>query len=306
MFEHRYLWAVWNGEMDRREFIKHTAALTAMTMTLHELEGMAAALPYSERMPVLFVGHGSPMNAIEENEFVRGFRAMAKGLPAPRAILCISAHWYIKGTKVTAMPMPRTIYDFGGFPQALYEVKYPAKGDPLLALETATLLGPEPVGMDQKWGLDHGAWTVLRHFFPKADVPVVQLSLDRTHGAEWHYGLAQRLAPLRDKGILIVGSGNIIHNLGLVDFGNIGTIGYGYEWALEAHEKLHDLIVKGDHRSLCDYGKLGRAVQLAVPTPDHYLPLIYALALKHPGEGLKFVNDVLLAGSLSMTSLRIG
>lgn len=292
--------------MQRRDFIQQAALATFATMTLNQLEAMASALPASARMPVLFLGHGSPMNAIEDNEFVRGFRTMSKGLPTPRAILCISAHWYIKGTKVTAMPAPRTIHDFGGFPQALYDVQYPAKGDQLLALETATLLGPEPVGMDQEWGLDHGAWTVLKRFFPKADVPVVQLSIDRTHGAEWHYSLAQRLAPLRDKGILIVGSGNIVHNLGLVDFGNLTTIGYGYEWALEAHEKLHDLIVKGDQRALCEYGKLGRAVQLAIPTPDHYLPLIYALALKRPGEQLRFVNDVLLAGSLSMTSLRIG
>jgi 4,5-DOPA dioxygenase extradiol len=203
------------------------------------------------------------------------------------------------------MEPPPTIHDFGGFPQALFDSQYPANGNPVLAKETQTLLMPTPVELDEKWGLDHGTWTVLRHFYPKADVPVIQLSIDYSKPAAYHFELATRLAILRHKGILIMGSGNIIHNLRLVDFANINKDNYGYDWAIEARETLNNLIINGDFKSLMNYEKLGRAVQLAIPTPDHYLPLIYALGLKSKDDKVSFVNDKLLGGSLSMTSLKI-
>ncbi|GGB20546.1 4,5-DOPA dioxygenase extradiol [Puia dinghuensis] len=276
-----------------------------MMQSLTDLERFSHSLPATERMPVLFVGHGNPMNAIEENPFVQGFREIAATLPRPAAILCVSAHWFTRGTKVTAMAAPQTIHDFGGFPDALYRVQYPAPGSPVLAKETQMLLSPEVVELDEKWGLDHGAWTVLIHLFPKADIPVVQLSIDYTQPAAYHYELAKRLAALRHKGILILGSGNIIHNLRLADFAGINTIGYGYDWAVEAHEKINHYLLDGNYDPLIHYEKQSRAFKLAVPTPDHYLPLIYTLGLKQKGENISLFNDQLLAGSLSMTSLKI-
>jgi 4,5-DOPA dioxygenase extradiol len=245
------------------------------------------------------------MYAIEENEFVDGFRTIAKSLPKPNAILCISAHWFTNGTKVTAMEMPKTIHDFGGFPDELFKVQYPAHGSPVLAKETKELLKPIAVELDEKWGLDHGAWSVIKHLYPKADVPVIQLSIDYTKPASYHFELAKKLSALRKKGILIIGSGNIIHNLGLVDFKNLNKINYGFDWAIEAREKINNWINKGDIHSIIDYEKQGSAIQLAVPTPEHYLPLIYSLALKEKSESIKLFNDKLLAGSLSMTSLII-
>jgi 4,5-DOPA dioxygenase extradiol len=256
-------------------------------------------------MPALFIGHGSPMNAIEENEFVRGFRDSVQTIPKPTAILCISAHWYIKGTKVTAMPMPPTIHDFYGFPQALFNVQYPAKGDPLLAQETQKLLSPTLVELDEKWGLDHGAWSVLKHLYPKADVPVIQLSIDFSKTPLWHYELAKQLKSLRNKGVLIVGSGNIIHNLGLVDFAKINQVGFGFDWAHEAHQTFNDYILKENINALANYQQGSNALKLAVPTPDHYLPLLYILGLKEKNENIQLFNDKLLAGSLSMTSFII-
>ncbi len=256
-------------------------------------------------MPVLFLGHGSPMNAIEENEFVREFRELGKTLPKPNAILCISAHWYTQGAFITAMEKPRTIHDFGGFPSDLYKIQYPASGDPKLADETKKLLPEQSIGLDQSWGLDHGAWSVIKHLYPLADVPVVQLSIDYTKPASWHFGLAGQLTSLRNKGILIIGSGNIIHNLRLVDFENYYKDNYGYDWAQEAREILNQLIIQGDFKPLLDYPKLGESVRLSVPTPDHFLPLLYALALKEKKETVHLFNDKLMAGSLSMTSLVI-
>lgn len=293
--------------MKRSDFIKlmsSTPALLAMK-NLNDLEKFSDHLNWSEKIPALFIGHGSPMNAIEDNEFVKGFKSLSQSIQKPKAIICISAHWFTKGTKVTAMETPPTIHDFGGFPQALFDIQYPANGNPVLAKETQTLLMPTPVELDEKWGLDHGTWTVLRHFYPKADVPVIQLSIDYSKPAAYHFELATRLAILRHKGILIMGSGNIIHNLRLVDFANINKDNYGYDWAIEARETLNNLIINGDFKSLMNYEKLGRAVQLAIPTPDHYLPLIYALGLKSKDDKVSFVNDKLLGGSLSMTSLKI-
>jgi 4,5-DOPA dioxygenase extradiol len=273
---------------------------------LNSLQQFSDSLPNSERMPLLFLGHGSPMNAIEENQFVTGFRNVAKTLPKPTAIICISAHWFTNGTKVTAMEMPQTIHDFGGFPKALYEVQYPAKGYPVLAEAAKLLLEPALVELDEKWGLDHGAWSVLRHLYPNADIPVIQLSIDYTKPAQYHFELAQKLSRLREKGVLIIGSGNIVHNLRLVDFHNFDKDDYGYDWAIEARSVLNDYLLDGDFQSLIDYGKQSLAIKMAIPSPDHYLPLIYTLGLKQKNEELSLFNDKLLAGSLSMTSVRIG
>ncbi|HEY9221922.1 MAG TPA: 4,5-DOPA dioxygenase extradiol [Lutibacter sp.] len=273
---------------------------------LNALHRISQSFPNSEKMPVLFLGHGSPMNAIEENQFVTGFREIAKTLPKPNAILCVSAHWFTQGTKVTAMEMPKTIHDFSGFPKELYEVQYPAIGNPALAKETKELLKPTFVELDEKWGLDHGAWSVIKHLYPNADIPVVQLSIDYTKPAQVHFELAQRLNELRHKGILIIGSGNIIHNLGLVDFRNFDKDNYGYDWAIEARETINKYLLEGNFRPLINYEKQSKSFQLAIPTPDHYLPLIYTLGLCQKGESLLLFNDKLMAGSLSMTSLKIG
>lgn len=264
-----------------------------------------SSFPDTETMPLLFTGHGSPMNAIEENDFVRGFRNISKTLPKPNAILCISAHWFTNGTFVTAMEKPKTIYDFYGFPPELYTVKYPAKGSPELAKGSKQLLSPTLVELDEKWGLDHGAWSVIKHLYPSANVPVVELSIDYTKPAAYHFNLAKQLAALRNKGVLIIGSGNIIHNLRLVDFSNFDKKDYGYDWAIEAHEKINNLIIEENFAPLLGYEKLGTAVNIAVPTPDHYFPLMYVLGLKQKHESISLFNDELVAGSLSMTSLSI-
>ncbi len=294
--------------MDRKTFLKMLgySSLALGVHSLTQLDNLSASLPHTQRMPVLFLGHGSPMNAIEENEFVQGFRSMAKTLPKPVAILCFSAHWFTRGTKVTAMEMPRTIHDFGGFPKELYEVQYPAKGNPALAKETAELLSPIIVEQDHSWGLDHGAWSVIKHLYPDASIPVIQMSIDYTKNAQYHYELATKLMKLRDKGILIIGSGNIVHNLGLVDWRNIDKVGYGYDWAVESREKINNWLLDGDDEPIVDYLRQGKALQLAAPTPDHFLPLVYTIGLRSTGEQTTLFNDKLLAGSLSMTSVRIG
>lgn len=273
--------------------------------TLNDLHKISETFSNTEKMPVLFLGHGNPMNAIEENQFVTGFRDMAKTLPKPNAILCISAHWFTNGTKVTAMEMPRTIHDFGGFPQELFEVQYPAKGSPELAAITQELLLPAAVELDHLWGLDHGSWSVIKHLYPDADIPVIQMSIDYTKSGQYHFDLAQKLSVLRSKGILIVGSGNIIHNLRMVDFRNINTDNYGYDWAVEARADINNYLLDGNFQPLIDFEKQGSAFKLSIPTPDHYLPLIYTLGLKGKSEELSLFNDKLVAGSLSMTSVKI-
>lgn len=294
--------------MNRNTFIKMLgfSALALGTKSLFDLEKISSNLPRTARMPILFLGHGSPMNAIEENEFVQGFRNIAKKIPIPKAIICVSAHWFTKGTMVTAMEMPKTIHDFGGFPKALFDVQYPAPGNPELAKETIELLAPLGVEADHSWGLDHGAWSVIKHLYPNADIPVIQLSIDYTKNAAYHYDLASRLKKLREKGILIIGSGNIVHNLRLVDWKNLDKVDYGYDWAIESREKMNNWILNGDIKLLLDYQNQGRAIQLAAPSPDHYLPLIYTLGLKDSKEEVILFNDKLLAGSLSMTSVFIG
>lgn len=258
----------------------------------------------SAKMPVLFLGHGNPMNAIEENEFVEGFRNIATTIPTPTAILCISAHWETRGTQVTAMEKPTTIHDFGGFPRQLFETQYPAPGSPKLANEVKSLITKTEVGLDMKWGLDHGAWSVLKHLYPNATIPVVELSLDYNSDAQSHYDLAKQLKPLREKGILIIGSGNIIHNLRLVEWSKFDEH-FGHPWAIEVSEKVKQLILNNDHQSLIDFDKQGKAFHLAMPTPEHFLPLLYVLALKDEGEKISIFNDQIVAGALSMTSIKI-
>ena len=246
------------------------------------------------------------MNAIEENEFVAGFRRMGQEVPRPNAILCVSAHWETIGTQVTAMERPPTIHDFGGFPKALYDVEYPAPGSPELAQETQRIVTTTSVGLDRSWGLDHGAWSVVKHMYPQANVPIIQLSLDRRLSPTQHYALAQELAQLRDRGVLIIGSGNMVHNLGLIAWDRLNDPNaYGYDWALEAQARMRDLIVKRDHQALIDFRAQGHAFDLAIPTPEHYLPMLYSLALQQPGEQVTLFNDKPLGGSLTMTSLKI-
>lgn len=260
----------------------------------------------TDAMPVLFVGHGSPMNAILENQFVEGFRNIAKSIAKPKLIVCISAHWYVRGTMITAMEKPRTIHDFGGFPPELYKIQYPANGSPEWAKKIKEMNDNESISLDNTWGLDHGAWTVLKHIFPSANIPVVQISIDYSKDSQWHFDFARKLSQLREKGVLFVGSGNIVHNLGLVDFKNFDKDNYGFDWAFEAREKINNLLMNNDLKSLINYDTLGKPVQLAIPTPEHYLPLIYALGLKNNNEPATFFNDKMVAGSLSMTSVKFG
>lgn len=255
-------------------------------------------------MPLLFVGHGSPMNAIEDNEFVRGFKKVASVIQPPSAILCISAHWETKGTKVTAMEHPKTIHDFGGFPKELFEVSYPAPGKPELAQSIIREANPMPVTADFSWGLDHGAWSVIKHFYPRANIPVVQLSLDHNLPPEAHYELAKKLRPLRNRGVLIMGSGNMVHNLREVAWDKLEVPGFAYDWALEASAFMKNSILNADHRSLIDFTKAGSAVKLAIPTPEHFLPLIYSLGASMPSDEISLFNDKAVGGSLTMTSVK--
>lgn len=291
--------------MNRSSFLRSLLLLpiASQAMKLQEFGKLTSTFSTTAPMPVLFLGHGSPMNAIEDNEFGRAWASVGKSIPRPNAILCISAHWETKGTFVTAMEHPKTIHDFGGFPQELFDVQYPAPGSPALATETKNTIHKTTVGMDTNWGLDHGCWSVLKHLYPKADVPVIQMSLDYSQAPQYHYDLAKELAALRRKGILIVGSGNIVHNLRMVNFGMPDK---GYDWAIEANSKMKKLITGHDDKSLINYKALGKEVELSAPTPEHYLPLLYTLALREEKEPVSFFNDKEVYGSLAMTSVRIG
>lgn len=255
----------------------------------------------SERMPVLFIGHGNPMNAIERNEFHRSWEELGRKLPKPEAVLCISAHWETRGVYVTASERPETIHDFYGFPKALFDVQYPAPGDPRLARRTAELLTTVRARLDPGRGLDHGAWSVLVAMYPEADVPVVQLSLDTSQPGLFHYNLAKALAPLRREGILILGSGNIVHNLRLFSFHEQGPL----DWAVHCDTEIKRRVLGRDHEALMSYETLGPNASLAVPTPEHYFPLLYAIALQEEGESLSFFNSTVVS-SISMTSVLIG
>jgi 4,5-DOPA dioxygenase extradiol len=255
-------------------------------------------------MPAIFFGHGNPLNALLENDYTRGWAAIGEKIPRPRVVLCVSAHWYPPATLVTAMDLPRTIHDFGGFPRELYQVTYPAPGNPDLARRVQQLLAPVSVGLDYQWGLDHGTWSVLRHLFPKADVPVVQLSIDETQPPSFHYELGRRLAPLRDEGILIIGSGNLVHNLHAYAWGRHAV--EPFDWAVRFESKARELLLSGDHAPLIHYEQLGGDALLSVPTPDHYLPLLYAIAVRRDGEPVNFPVEGVDGGSVSMLAVQLG
>lgn len=258
----------------------------------------------TQPMPAIFIGHGNPMNALQQNPYTRGWAAIGASLPRPRAILAVSAHWYGPSTAVTAMAQPRTIYDFGGFPPELSQVQYPAPGAPELAARVQALFAPMPVTLDQQWGLDHGTWSVLCHVFPLADVPVIQLSLDATKPAAWHYEVAQRLAPLRDEGVLVVGSGNIVHNLRLYQWGNPAAPAFA--WAARFETQVRALLQAGEVGPLLDLNRLGEDARLAVPTPEHYLPLLYVLALRRANEPIRFPVEGFEGGAISMLTVQVG
>lgn len=258
----------------------------------------------ADRMPAIFFGHGNPLNALASNAWADGWAAVGKDIPRPRAVLCVSAHWYLPATLVTAGPAPRTIHDFGGFPRELYEVKYPAPGSPGLARRVQELLAPVSVDLDESWGLDHGTWSVLCHVFPEADVPVIQLSIDETQPAEFHYETAKRLAGLRDEGVLIAGSGNLVHNLHTYAWGRRQV--EPLDWAVRFEERARGLLLAVDHGPLIAYETLGRDAALSVPTPDHYLPLLYVIAQQRAGEEVSFPVEGFDGGSVSMLSVRIG
>lgn len=293
--------------MKRKDFLKSLALLPIMgyTMNLRNLEKMTSNMSNTGKMPVLFVGHGNPMNAIEENEFVQGFRKVGQEIEKPNAILCISAHWETRGTFVTAMQNPPTIHDFGGFPQELFDVQYPALGSPELAKETQKLITKTEVGLDEKWGLDHGAWTVIKHMYPDANIPVIEMSIDYTQPPQYHYELAKQINSLRNKGVLIVGSGNMVHNLRMVAWNKLNEE-FAYDWATEANDKMKQFILEGDHQSLINFKSQGKAFDLAIPTSEHFLPLLYTLALQDKNEDVSLFNDKPVAGSLTMTSVKIG
>ena len=294
--------------MNRKQFLLSATTLlpfTTTAMKLNYLHQLSATLPSSEQMPVLFLGHGSPMNAIEENEFVAGFRTIARKIPTPTAIICISAHWETRGTFVTAMEMPKTIHDFGGFPKALFDVQYPAKGSPLLANEIKEMITETVIELDDKWGLDHGAWSVIKHLYPTAQIPVVQFSLDYTKTPQYHYDLAKQLAALRRKGVLIIGSGNMVHNLRMMAWDKMNVDGFAFDWATEASQQMKSFILDGNHQKLVDFKLQGKAWDLAIPSPEHYLPLLYTLALKEKSDTVHLFNDKPVAGSLTMTSVML-
>jgi 4,5-DOPA dioxygenase extradiol len=257
-----------------------------------------------ETMPVVFVGHGNPLNAIEKNSFADSWRALADAMPRPRSIVAISAHWFVPGTRVTANEQPRTIHDFGGFPRSLYEVAYPAPGAPELAEQVAGLLVPTRVQLDTNWGLDHGTWSVLVHMYPEADVPVVQLSIDETLTPEEHYALARRLAPLRDEGVLLLGSGNIVHNLQLYSWDRHPV--EPYDWAVRFETRLRTTIEAGEFSTAVSYEALGLDAKLCAPTPDHFLPLLYVLAQGRGNDPVSFPVEGFDGGTISMLAVRLG
>lgn len=254
--------------------------------------------------PSIFFGHGNPMNAVSRNPYTEAWAAIGRAIPRPKAILSISAHWFVPQTGVTVTTAPRTIHDFGGFPRALYQVQYPAPGDPGLARRVQTLLRPLPVTLDESWGLDHGTWSVLCHVYPLADIPVVQLSIDETQPAAFHYEIGQRLAPLREEGVLIAGSGNLVHNLHAYAWGR--HIAEPFDWAVNFEQQAREIILAGEHQPLVDYERLGNAARLSIPTPDHYLPLLYCIAARQAGEAVAFPVEGVDGGSISMLAVQVG
>jgi 4,5-DOPA dioxygenase extradiol len=255
-------------------------------------------------LPAIFLGHGNPMNALLNNSYTEGWRRIGEQTPRPKAILAISAHWFIPETALTIGTAPRTIHDFGGFPRELYEVRYPAPGDPDLARRVQELLAPLPVKFDSSWGLDHGTWSVLRHVYPAADIPVVQLSIDETQPASFHFEIGRKLAPLRDERILVVGSGNLVHNLQAYSWGRHATA--PYDWAIRFEKEAKKMMLAGEFKPLVQYEKLGRDAMLSIPTPDHYLPLLYVIATGQQGEVITFPVEGVDGGSMSMLAVQVG
>jgi 4,5-DOPA dioxygenase extradiol len=289
--------------MNRSQFLKSSLGTFITVNSLTDLKKLTDTFePGDSKMPVLFVGHGSPMNGIEDNEFSSEWEKLGSNLETPKAVLVISAHWLTRGTFVTAIDKPQTIHDFGGFPQELFDVQYPAPGNPALAKETTQLIKKTEVGLDHEWGLDHGSWTVVRRMYPNANIPVLQLSIDYRKDMQWHYDLAKELGELRKKGVLILGSGNMVHNLRIIDWQKQNT---GYDWAVEINEKFKSLIKTNEHAPLINYESLGSAAKLSIPTPEHYIPMLYALGLKGEKEQVSFFNDKTMMGSISMTSFKV-
>jgi 4,5-DOPA dioxygenase extradiol len=258
----------------------------------------------AQRMPAIFFGHGNPMNALLSNSYTEGWRRLGLETPRPKAVLSISAHWFVAETGVTISTAPRTIHDFGGFPRELFQVQYPAPGDPVLARRVQKLLAPLEVKLDDSWGLDHGTWSVLKHVYPEADIPVVQLSIDETQAAAFHFEIGRRLAPLREEGVLIVGSGNLVHNLHTYAWGR--HMPDPYDWATRFETMAREMIVAGEYKPLIDYEALGRDAMLSIPTPDHYLPLLYVVAARQQGEKISFPVEGIDGGSISMLSVQVG
>jgi 4,5-DOPA dioxygenase extradiol len=292
--------------MERGAFLKSLAILPlgGITMNLHELKNITDNFENTSRLPVLFVGHGNPMNAIADNAFTRKLAAWGNFFAEkPKAILVVSAHWLTRGTHVMVSAKPRTIHDFGGFPQALYQILYPAPGTPEFALETKQLITSTNVVDDNQWGLDHGAWTVLRHMFPKADIPVFQVSIDFSKPPLYHYNLAQELKTLRKKGVLIIGSGNIVHNLYQINFDEKAK---PFDWAIEFDEIVKTNLQAHEYHKLIDYSSLGNAANLSVPTNDHYLPMLYSLGLTDQNESLTFTYEEIQNASISMRCFQVG
>lgn len=294
--------------MQRRTLLKAGGLLAVAQIsgmsTLSALSKLGDALSPSARMPVMFIGHGNPMNAIEENAYHKSWQALGKSLPRPQAILSVSAHWITKGTKVTGMSHPKTIHDFGGFPKKLFDQQYPAPGSPAFAALAKELVTYSHIQTDDSWGLDHGTWSVLLPMYPAADIPVFQLSLDYDQPPTYHYEIGKQLNKLRDKGVLIIGSGNLVHNLGMVDWGNTGKT---FDWALEFDSKFTQWMDKGDHASVLNYQKLlGSTATMAHPSYDHLLPLFYILGLQQKNEKISYFNDRIDMGSISMRSMLIG
>ncbi|MBR0571718.1 4,5-DOPA dioxygenase extradiol [Microvirga sp. STS03] len=293
--------------MQRKQFIKTLVTGVVGMTTLTAFNKFTDSLGEQEKlMPVLFMGHGSPMNGILDNEFSQKWKKLAGEIPTPKAVLVISAHWLSKGTRITAMDFPQTIHDFGGFPQELFNVQYNAPGNPELAKETASIIKSTAVELDHDWGLDHGAWTIVRHMYPEANIPVLQLSIDYTKGPQYHYELAKELTSLRKRGVLIMGSGNMVHNLRMVAWDKINEPEYGYDWAKQINSTFKELIGNGSHDKLIKYEQLGKEAALAIPTPEHYWPLLYTLGLKGTKDDVSFFNDKVVGGSLTMTSVLIG
>lgn len=302
--------------MDRRDFLNAITALLPLAgcaTKAKNMHNLSQFLPNTNPFPVLFYGHGSPMNAIQDNEFAKGWQESVKNLEKPAMILCVSAHWETSGTYITAMPKPRTIHDFGGFPQALFDVQYPAPGNAEYATEIVKSSGTTEIKSDLSWGLDHGCWSVVKNLYPNADIPVLQLSLDYNKPAQYHYELGKQLMHLRKKGVLIIGSGNMVHNLGMMaikpglpfTMDNFNAE-YGYDWALELNEIFKNKIKGNDHAALINYNSLHRASRLAIPTAEHYLPLLYILGLQDKNEEPLFFNDKAIGGAFTMTSVKFG